>query len=255
MIKKSLDIGLKQIAILILLYRFRFLSTNHLQKLLGHKDPSTVQGWLADLVQKQYVYSNYDRTKFGKNTKPAVLHLLPKAIRVLKEQEDCDELGLKKIYGEEERSEGFISDCLFIADMYLKLKDQVSTDIEEHFSTKVDLNDYDYFPNPLPNAYVALKEKRKTNRYFVLLLEEKAPKYALTAKIKKYMDYLETNVWKDNTGNAPFPSILVICPDYPKKRFVERFIKDNLPKEPLYLTTKNQVRFKGIKADIWERIE
>lgn len=177
MINKIKDINLKQIAILILLYRFRFLNTKQLQKLLSHKDPSTVQGWLADLVQKQYVYSNYDRTKFGKNTKPSVFHLLPKAIQILKEQEDCDEKLLKKIYGEGERSDGFINDCLFIADTYLKLKEQVSKTSEVHFSTKVDLNGYEYFPDPLPDAYIALKEKRKTNRYFVLLLEEKAPRY------------------------------------------------------------------------------
>ena len=255
MINKIKDINLKQIAILILLYRFRFLNTKQIQKLLGHKDPSTVQGWLADLVQKQYVYSNYDRTKFGKNTKPSVFHLLPKAIQVLKEQEDCDEKELKKIYGEAERSEGFINDCLFIADMYLKLKDQVSKTTEVHFSTKVDLCGYDYFPDPLPDAYIALKEKRKTDRYFVLLLEEKAPKYSYMDKLKKYMDYLETNEWKSNTKNALFPSILVICPDFPKKRFVERYIKDNSPKEPFYLTTKNQVRLKGIKSDIWETVE
>ena len=254
MVKKSLNIGLKQIAILILLYKYRFLSTNHLQKLLGHKDPSTVQGWLADLVQKQYVYSNYERAKFGKNTKPSVFHLLPKAIQVLKTQEDCDKLRLKKIYGERERSEAFISDCLFIADMYLKLKDQVSTDIEAHFSTKVDLYGYDYFPNPLPDAYIALKEKRKTNRYFVLLLEEKAPRYAYMDKLKKYVNYLEEDTWNKNADNEPFPSILVICPDYPKKRFVERYIIDNIPKEPIYLTTKNQVRLKGIKSDIWEMV-
>lgn len=255
MINKIKDINLKQLAILILLYRFRFLNTKHIQKLLGHKDPSTVQGWLADLVQKQYVYSNYDRTKFGKNTKPSVFHLLPRAIQVLKTQEDCDEKQLKKIYQEAERSEGFINDGLFIADMYLKLKDRVSKTTEVHFSTKVDLNGYDYFPEPLPDAYIALKEKGKTNRYFVLLLEEKAPKYTYLDKLKKYMDYLETDEWKSNTKNSLFPSILVICPDFPKKRFVERYIKDNMPKEPLYLTTKNQVRLKGIKSDIWERLE
>lgn len=255
MINKIKDIGLKQIAILVLLYRFRFLNTNQLQKLLGHKDPSTAQGWLADLVQGQYVYSNYDRKSFGKNTKPSVFHLLPKAIQVLKEQEDCDEKQLKKIYQEGERSEGFINDCLFIADMNLKLKDQVSKTAEVHFSTKVDLIGYDYFPDPPPDAYVALTEKSKTNRYFVLLLEEKAPKYAYLDKLKRYMEYLETDEWKSNTKNALFPSILVICPDYPKKRFVERYIKDNSPKEPFYLTTKNQVRLKGIKSDIWETVE
>ena len=89
----------------------------------------------------------------------------------------------------------------------------------------------------------------------MLLLEEKAPKYAYMDKLKKYMDYLETDEWKNNSKNSFFPSILVICPDYPKKRFAERYIKENSPKEPFYLTTKNQVRLKGIKSDIWEEVE
>lgn len=254
MINKIKDINLKQIAILILLYRFRFLNTNQIQQLLGHKDPSTVQGWLADLVRKQYVYSNYDRKKFGKNTKPSVFHLLPKAIQVLKTQEDCDQQQLKKIYGEGKRSGEFISNCLFIADMYLNLKKQINSSGELHFSTKVDLSGYNYFPSPLPDAYVALKEKRETNRYFLLLLEEKAPRYAYMDRLKKYMNYLEEDTWEANTSK-PFPSILVICPDYPKKRFLTRYIKDNSPKEPFYLTTKNQARLKGMRSGIWEEVE
>ena len=253
-VTKYLTINSKQIEILILLYRFRFLNTSQIQKLMNHDSPRTAQSWLSDLVQKQYVYSNFDRKKFGKNTKPSVFHLLPNAIKVLKKQEDCNRQVLRKVHSEGERSDGFIRNSLFLADIYLNTKEKINGSSNLHFSTKVDLNGYNYFPDPLPDAYMALKEKKKTNRYFVLLLEDKAPKYALIARIKKYINYIEEDTWKTNTEGLSFPSILVICPDYPKKRFITRFIEENTPKEPLYLTTKNQVRFKGIKSDIWEEV-
>jgi hypothetical protein len=209
--------------------------------------------WLADLVQKQYIYSNYQRKKFGQNTKPSVFHLLPKAREVLKGQEECCLSGLKNIYGEDKRSKNFISNCLFLADIYLIFSSHVNRKLKLNFSTKVDLTEYGFFPDPLPDAYFVIKEPRETNRYFLLLLEEKAPRYALMGKIQKYIDYSRSNTWSSNTKKT-YPSTLIICPDYPKKQFIKKFISQNYPSEDFYLTTKGTVRLKGMRSEIWEEV-
>lgn len=252
---KSLPITSKQLEILKLLYKFRFLNTNQFKSLLNHKNPTRIQVWLKDLVQKEYVYSNYERNKFGQNTKPSVFHLLPKARYILKKLEGCDYSVLNKIYKEGQRSKSFISNALFLADIYLSLKKQTISEIKLYFFTKVDLLAYNYLPNPLPDAYIALKESKQTKRYFMLLLEEKAPRYALAGKIKKYINYSESSRWEENNQNRPYPATLIICPDYPKKRFITKFINEHSPREPFYLTTKNTIRLKGIKKDIWEKVE
>ena len=253
-IKKNLDISIKQTQILILLYRFRFLNTNQIQKFLSHKNPRTAQILLSDLVQKQYVYSNYQRTKFWRNTKPSIFHLLPKAIKILRKQENYDKLSFKNIYDERKRSNGFIHNSLFIADLYLDTK-EINGNPNSQFFTKVELKGYRAFPNPLPEAYIAIKEKNKTKRYLVLLLEEKAPLYAYRYKIKKYLDFAQEDTWKESTHGASFPSIYIICPDYRRKRFVKRFIEENYPIKPFFLTTKKQVRLSGMFSKIWDKIK
>ncbi len=72
----------KQQETLRLLYSFRFLNRIHIQALLRHKDPKTINLWLRDLRAKGYVewiYSNH----FAEKTKPAIYYLGLNGVRHL----------------------------------------------------------------------------------------------------------------------------------------------------------------------------
>jgi hypothetical protein len=72
--------------ILFLLYKFRFLTTYHLQTILNHKNPNRTQSWLKDLKEKGYIISMYQRNVRSENTKPSVLYLTPLARHILKKE-------------------------------------------------------------------------------------------------------------------------------------------------------------------------
>ncbi|SRR5258708_2311135 len=112
----------KQLEILLLLYRFRFLDTKNIQLLLHHKLPSRIQSWLFDLNQKDYIHQFYNKTSFVERTKPAIYCLSTKAKKILKTQKECDPYLLGQIYREKNRSKEFRQHCCYIADLYNKMR-------------------------------------------------------------------------------------------------------------------------------------
>jgi len=72
----------KQQEILQRLYRYRFLNRIQIQQMMGHRDYKTINLWLKDLTQKQYVERIYS-THFLEKTKPAIYYLGINGIRFL----------------------------------------------------------------------------------------------------------------------------------------------------------------------------
>lgn len=73
----------KQLEILKLIYRFRFLNTHHVQKILGHKDPRRIKAWLLDLTQKGFIRRIYSK-EMGEHMKPAIYFLDKKGKSLLR---------------------------------------------------------------------------------------------------------------------------------------------------------------------------
>jgi len=111
----------KQLEILLLLYRFRFLNRTHIQKFLNHKDPRRINTWLKDLTERNIIGQRYSR-KLLANTKPAIYHLSTKSRKILLTQRGINEKLLKRVYREKTRSERLIRHCLLVADIYFFLE-------------------------------------------------------------------------------------------------------------------------------------
>ena len=84
----------KQAEILTLLYTYRFLNRIQIQALMNHKDKKTINIWLKDLTEKNYIHRIYS-THFLEKTKPAIYYLGINGIRQLKTcaQEAVDDAG------------------------------------------------------------------------------------------------------------------------------------------------------------------
>ena len=233
----------KQIEILLLLYKFRFLHTYQLQHLLNHKKPNRIKIWLKDLTEKEYLKRDYKPNTMIK--KPAIYSLTINSRELLKTKKECDILVLNKIYREKNRSKTFIDHCVLIADIFLKLQEKTSERI--HFATKNNLHGYEYFPYPLPDAYVAIKKPQKTQRYFLEVIDDNLPRFAIRGKIQRYIDYYQSDLWEDHT-EKPFPSIHIICPTLASKRYIERFLTITLNEE------QTSIRFNcSTKEDIQKK--
>ena len=244
-----------QFTILLLLYRFRFLTSTQLQKLLNHKTPRLTNYHLKILTEKNYISKHYTRT-LGLGNQPAVYYLSAGSINVLHEKNDIPLSRLEKIYKEKTRSKQFINHAVFLAEYFLfLLGDTLKTNRTLHFFTKADLQIHPYIIHPLPDAnFARVDQKKNTKRYFVEVIDEGAPRFALRKRIDQYNDYIENGTFEEAT-NHPFPTILFICPTvgimiYLKKHLERVYEEMSFDNVSIYLATQE-----GTFAGRWEKID
>src|SRR5438552_2064272 len=103
----------QKLAILVLLYRFRFLNTHQIQKLLNHKNPTRIQTWLKELTTEQYIICDYNRHIMGENNKPAIYCLATRSKKELQELKECNSKILIRIYKEKALSTIFKQKQMF----------------------------------------------------------------------------------------------------------------------------------------------
>lgn len=243
---KNTKLTIKQIEILLLLYKFRFLHTYQFQKLLNHKKSNRIKVWLRDLTEKDYIKKDYTKSTIHK--KPAIYSLTVKARELLKNRKECNITVLNKIYKENTRSTQFISHSLLIADIKLFLNSKITKDENLFFATKSNLLDYDYFPDPLPDAYIVIKKPKSTQRYLVDVIDANLPRFAIRGRIQRFIEYYQNNKWEDKT-NTKFPSIIFISPTDESKKYIKRFISTTLEDQEgisFIVTTMQELNIQGI---------
>lgn len=234
-----------QIDIIRYLYRFRFLTSHQLSHLLNHKTIRLTNYHLKILSSQNYIGKHYSRSLSLAN-QPATYFLSSGSIKLLQSLEKIDKRVLRRIYREKVRSQAFIDRSLFMANYFLFLRDESKkTNHTLHFFTKTDLLAHPYVIHPLPDAYFARVDKNgETKRYFVELVDDSSPRFALRRRIEQYDDYIEDSKFEEVT-NHPFPKILFICPGYASliylKKHLERIYDEtSLDETEIYLATQEE---------------
>jgi hypothetical protein len=250
----------KQTEILTLIYQFRFLNRTQIQQLLKHKDPKTINTWLKDLNEKQYLNRIYSNT-IGANTKPAIYYTAINAIRYYKSLGQDNNTYLKKLYRDNERLQSFIDDQIFIANICLNFL-EINTKDEFNYTfvtaAGVTSNPLYKFMEDLSPQLIFTKESEKVFKQYILVqLDSALPKYMVKKQMKNYIEFFFTNEWEDNTGQ-PFPTILFACQTLALMIFAKRTMKKLLDdyQEPedfeAWFATNTDIREHGIGAEIWE---
>lgn len=233
----------KQQEILKLLYRFRFLNRIQIQAFLGHKDPKTINLWLRDLREKQYVEWIYS-THFAEKTKPATYYLGLNGVRYLRTLTMTDNDGnvqpaappeeLRKRYKEPIRSQTFIDRCLLTADCVLTLKQEnVKNKAQDkrlryYRQTEADyLRDNSYYHFILESELIRPslifcqdkydskdKEQETLESYVLEIFDPTMPRYRIKKRLDNYVKFLddEDYTWKEETDTEKLPIILLVCP-------------------------------------------
>jgi len=198
----------QQLAILDLLFRFRFGTTDLVACSLGKKNGIFVHKSLGNLVDQGYMAKRYEPS-YKLKGQHASYYLTPKALRLLrdgKRQEDITDKVIKNSYKDKTVTEGFISRCLVLFGVYNQL---VNLYPDLKLFTKQELGSFNYLPQPLPDAYIALKAKDTTKRFLLELIEDKTPSYIVDFRIRQLITYYQDQTWE--ITKSPFPPILCIC--------------------------------------------
>src|SRR6266545_4953701 len=183
----------EQVAILQLLYRFRFASSEQIAKHQEKKSNKFIQKRLKILEDQDLIAKRYDKS-YKLKGKPAAYFLLPEGARTLANygnRRPDEPVNMKRIYKEKDVSEGFIEHSKNVLDIYLALKTLYPKQGKLGYFTKSQLNyeKYDFFPTPLQDAYIHLKASTSDRHFFLDIFEDSQPFFVLIRRIKKYLDY------------------------------------------------------------------
>jgi len=252
---KSSNITDKQQDILKLLYRFRFLKRSQIQQLLNHKDYKTINLWLKDLIEKEYIQKRDIKFPFK-----VAYHLAPNGISYFKKELEYESKLLQKYYREQDRSLSFISSSLLIAGIYLDLKNKDSKNAKFKVYIKSDYPKYEYADFLLalkPNAHITQTAKDKEKEYFIEVICHQ-PKERLRQRIKNYLYSFQGREWEEE-ADRDFPTILIFCQSEELLDYIKTYTKRKLAqfdeaRPIIHLTTIEKVSQSGITGDIWTKL-
>jgi len=267
----------KQKEILGLLYKHRFLNRVQIQAFLQHKDYKTINAWLKDLREKQYVEWIYS-TDFAEKTKPGIYYLGLNGVRYLKTLETYPLDELRKRYRESSRSQTYIDRCLLLADCCITLETKHGENVyyyelESEYFTEESF--YHFITESVlihPQLCVSKSkfdphqnEDVDVNHYLLEVFDATLPRYRMKKRLSDYAKYLdeEEYEWKQEAETDKLPVILLVCPRttdliYAKRRtrslIAETWeYKDEDEERPcIRFTTVEKLRAHGATGDIWE---
>lgn len=215
----------EQVAVLNLLYTFRFASNDHIARYQKKPNSKHVQKRLKILEDQEYIAKRYDKS-YKLKGKPAAYYLLPNGARALIGLGDRDEnepINIKRIYKDKDVSEGFIQQSLNILSAYLTLSALYGNKLD--FFTKSDLKyeQFEFYPQPLPDAHVRISTKGGDKNFFLDIFEDSQPFFVLIRRIKKYLEYAGSGEWPEE----PLPTILIIV----ENKSVHKRLRKRIAKE------------------------
>lgn len=236
--------------ILLLLYRFRFLSRSQIQHALNHKYHHRVTQWLHDLIDNKFV-------QLHTNLPIPVYSLGINGRHYLKGKDGIDISVLNKVWRDTQYSHNFQKQCLYLADIFLSLNKST----QEHnevldFLTKAEMKGTEGLISPAPDAYIAIESQNgEIRRHFLEILDNNPPRI-IRRRVRQFFDYYLSDEWQESTSK-PFPEVILICPNDRLKSHLRFFIKGMIEDEPdisFYLASKDQVAKRGMIRAILERV-
>jgi hypothetical protein len=203
----------EQVAVLQMLWRFRFASGNQTAKLQQKPGSKAVQKRLKILEDQNLIAKRYDKS-YKLRGKPAAYYLTPDGARMLaahKPREADEPINIKRIYKDKDASEGFIEHCKNILSVYLALKELYPGE-KLYFITKSRLSyeKFDFMPNPLQDACICIRTSEGDRYFFLDIFEDNQPFFVLIRRIKKYLEYAGSGDWGQYDEDGGLPTILLV---------------------------------------------
>jgi DNA-binding MarR family transcriptional regulator len=227
----------KQLAILNLLYRFRF-TTSQLLAQSTNTNKDIINKRLKLMMELNYIGRKFE-PEYHLLRKHATYHLLPDGIKALKQVSDkkYSPKVLRAMTKEGDKSDPFINHHLAVFGVYCTLRTMYGDELR--FFTKSQLATFEHYPQPLPDAYIRIGDDDDERQFFLDVLHDSQPFFIATRKVMQYVTYADEgrNEWERET-NTTLPSVLLIC-DSPslKKRLQKKMRRaaDNIEGDDMML--------------------
>ncbi len=251
----------KQLALLRLLYRFRFATSNHLAIALDLKltNPNHIHNRLKILLEQKYIGRNYTG-QYKIDRRPAEYYLLEEGIKALKQQmaDKSDSKVLHNLYSDKNAGPSFIAHNLDVFTVFCRLKERYGDGLR--FFTKSQIASYTHFPKQKPDALIRLDVDGEQKEFFLEVIDPSKRFFTYVAKARRYIEYSDDETWTRAT-NTKLPAILVVGDtvgiEIRFQKQAARFLKRHYSEEPK-MYTSNMDKLGTIKPGydrVWRNVE
>jgi DNA-binding MarR family transcriptional regulator len=198
--KKHNKLNTKQLHLLTLIYKFRFISIPLLTKYQNLKSQTTLLRNLKILEEQGYIGRHFDLT-FKINRKPAYYYLAAKGIATLKTDPRFDSGVLHSYYKNKNVSESFMQRSVDTLATFIALRETYADNFD--MFSKPELATFEDFPENKPDLYL-----RGNTEYFVTLAHDVQP-FLTRKRLAEYIVHSEETGWESGT----YPTLLFILSD------------------------------------------
>ena len=153
----------------------------------------------------------------------------------------------------------FIDRCLQIFAVFNRFKAGYGNKRLD-FYTKREMNQYDFFPKPLPDAYITIKNKGEDDsRYFLEIYDVLSPFFTHRRTLNKHMEYYDSGEWEEEVG-GDYPNLLLICETPQLERRIQKLAERLQASTGAYMTiyttsTKVLLAARSPEKEIWTDID
>lgn len=200
----------KQIRILKLIYKFRFVTK---PLLLTYKESKSLNGiakTVKILEEQNYIEKRYDKS-YRLLHKAAAYYLAPDALRYLRDNHGMDRDVLHAMYKNKTVNDDFIEHHIDVLRTFLHIRTNYPDTF--HVFTKQELAGREYLPLKKPDLYIKRIEPSADSSNDYLLEFFTDNRYFLMKKcLDQYIEHYESGDWEAE-NEAPYPGLLFVCPD------------------------------------------
>lgn len=224
----------KQLHILKLAYKFRYLTTNNLARRLNITHNSAYSA-LSILNDTGYLGKIYDKS-YRLAGKSARYYLTLDAVRFLSNKEHrLSKQVLATRRREVEKSTEFIDTQVGIFKLYLDIKDATTDNLV--ILTATEISTLKGFIRPYPGLYV---QNRTTGRQYFVDLTDGQHLFLAKKRIRKYIDHYESDKWEGKN----YPEVVIIRSRESERKQLDWYIKQQL--EDKYLDEDEDIRIRAV---------
>lgn len=204
----------------------RFSTSRQLAERLGKSDHKAIQKRLQILEEQGLIGKRYNKS-YKLAGRPAEYYLTPRGARRL---DKVHELTIKALYKNKTVSDSFITHCLNVTDVALKLRAIYGDKIR--LFTDSEIKEHDYMPRWMPDLLVYTKNSKGELYAFLDVWDDTKPFFISVRKARNYLAYLDEGNWPDIYDSNPV--ILAVCEDQKSQRKLNGQIKRAFNDEDIY---------------------
>ena len=223
-------LNVKQLSLLKLIYKFRFVNADLVARHKG-MSRSAVNYSLAILLDQDLIGRRYGNS-YRIAGKGAAYYLTPKALRLLKDSITLNEQVVRAIYKNKTVGEPFVDDKLTVMRAYLALRNSYP----EAFNifTPSELSGFSDLPEPKPSLYLSRKKSSATkhNDYVLDIIKDNRL-FVTKIRVQQYIEHCESGKW----GEGDYPTVLLVLPDSRAEEKVLKTVESLLEDFDIYTTT------------------